>query len=386
MSFRCHRCQTSCCSNDTLQDHLLGHPTCRRCGEVFIDELALCNHVGSEHPVVVCWDCDGAVVEQDSLELHYTVSPEHPSCTFCRVGKRNADQMEEHIKNHHVTELHDSASSELEVSQSDGQVAAGRSSNATGDEASALAAKQLTAQEASVESRPTSVQETSSPRHKELEPRASPLQTELSLSLTPSSTPPSSCQEADASFTSSTVHPTSRGCASPSPIPSEHGSKGGIVTSETRPASPRSSARTESFYHLSVPSSPLSPSESIVHVSAEGIPEYVRENRAYLVATSAASGPQPSSSSSLESPEPPCDSHLDTTVTTTVAGSSTSTSTQRLHCRICRRDPCEEMTATICGHIFCKRCITQAVVAKSECPVCKSATLLYCLFKLDLSV
>lgn len=32
------------------------------------------------------------------------------------------------------------------------------------------------------------------------------------------------------------------------------------------------------------------------------------------------------------------------------------------------------------------RCITQAVVAKSECPVCKSATLLYCLFKLDLSV
>ncbi|KIJ14572.1 hypothetical protein PAXINDRAFT_100051 [Paxillus involutus ATCC 200175] len=43
MSFRCHRCQTSCCSNDTLQDHLLGHPTCRKCGEVFIDELALCN-------------------------------------------------------------------------------------------------------------------------------------------------------------------------------------------------------------------------------------------------------------------------------------------------------------------------------------------------------
>lgn len=27
----------------------------------------------------------------------------------------------------------------------------------------------------------------------------------------------------------------------------------------------------------------------------------------------------------------------------------------RLHCRICRRDPCEDMTATIHGHPFCKR-------------------------------
>ncbi|KAF8838955.1 hypothetical protein BDN67DRAFT_970845, partial [Paxillus ammoniavirescens] len=129
MSLRCHLCQTLSCSNDMLQEHLLDHPTCRRCEEIFIDDLALCNHVGSQHPVVVCWDCEGAVVEQDSLELHYTVSPEHPSCTFCRVGKRNPDQMEEHIKNHHATELHDSTSSELQMSQSDGQVAVGRSSN-----------------------------------------------------------------------------------------------------------------------------------------------------------------------------------------------------------------------------------------------------------------
>ncbi|KIK81504.1 hypothetical protein PAXRUDRAFT_832802 [Paxillus rubicundulus Ve08.2h10] len=363
MSFRCHMCQMLSCSNDTLQDHLLEHPTCRRCGKVFIDELALCNHVASEHPVVVCWDCDGAVIEQDSLELHYAVSPDHPSCPFCRVGKRTRDDMDEHIKNHHATELHDSASSEHVVSQSDEQVATDGSSNATGDDESALAAKQLTVdnvlgQGTSLESKPMSIQDSSFSRHKELELHTSPLQTEPSLSLTPLSTPPRSRQEADASFTSGTVR------ASPSPRPSEHSSTGGIVTSETRSASPRSSARTESFYNLSTPNSPLSPSESIVHVSAEGIPAHVRENRAYLVATSAPSG----------------------YLTTTVAGPSTSTTTQRLHCRICLRDPCEDVTATICGHIFCKRCITQAVVAKSECPVCGSATLLYCLFKLDLSV
>ncbi|KIK95512.1 hypothetical protein PAXRUDRAFT_826925 [Paxillus rubicundulus Ve08.2h10] len=57
----------------------------------------------------------------------------------------------------------------------------------------------------------------------------------------------------------------------------------------------------------------------------------------------------------------------------------------RLHCRICQRDPCDDMTATICGHIFCKKCITQAVITKPECPVCKSATLIYCLFKFDLT-
>jgi hypothetical protein len=97
---------------------------------------------------VVCWDCDGAVVEQDSLELHYAVSPEHPSCTFCGVGKRIQTTWKrfvpvaglwnehvfsyiytQHIKNHHATELYDSTPNEIEVSQSNGQAAVDDSSN-----------------------------------------------------------------------------------------------------------------------------------------------------------------------------------------------------------------------------------------------------------------
>jgi len=56
----------------------------------------------------------------------------------------------------------------------------------------------------------------------------------------------------------------------------------------------------------------------------------------------------------------------------------------RFHCRLCMADPCDEATATFCGHIFCHSCITQEVMETSRCPVCNAPTLLYCLFRLDL--
>jgi len=51
--------------------------------------------VESDHAVVVCWDCDGIVVEKSSLELHYAGSPAHATCGFCGVGKRNSADMDE---------------------------------------------------------------------------------------------------------------------------------------------------------------------------------------------------------------------------------------------------------------------------------------------------
>ncbi|KAL5525544.1 hypothetical protein ACEPAG_6880 [Sanghuangporus baumii] len=56
-----------------------------------------------------------------------------------------------------------------------------------------------------------------------------------------------------------------------------------------------------------------------------------------------------------------------------------------LRCRICQLDPCKEVTATFCGHIFCHECITREIMERPKCPVCSAPTLLYCLFKLDLS-
>ncbi|KAI0723724.1 hypothetical protein C8T65DRAFT_627192 [Cerioporus squamosus] len=41
------------------------------------------------------------------------------------------------------------------------------------------------------------------------------------------------------------------------------------------------------------------------------------------------------------------------------------------HCRSCLRDPCVQPVATICGHIFCHRCIVQELSTKMCCPVCQ---------------
>ncbi|KXN86657.1 Zinc finger and BTB domain-containing protein 24 [Leucoagaricus sp. SymC.cos] len=56
-----------------------------------------------------------------------------------------------------------------------------------------------------------------------------------------------------------------------------------------------------------------------------------------------------------------------------------------LHCRACRRDTPDDITATMCGHVFCNRCIVDAVIKTSRCPFCSTPTLLYCLFRLDLA-
>ncbi|KJA26800.1 hypothetical protein HYPSUDRAFT_35957 [Hypholoma sublateritium FD-334 SS-4] len=56
-----------------------------------------------------------------------------------------------------------------------------------------------------------------------------------------------------------------------------------------------------------------------------------------------------------------------------------------LHCRACLADSCDDITASMCGHIFCNRCITDAVIRTSRCPVCMTPTLLYCLFRLDIA-
>ena len=83
-----------------------------------------------------------------------------------------------------------------------------------------------------------------------------------------------------------------------------------------------------------------------------------------------------------------------------------TTPSRGLHCRICPKDFCDDLTATMCGHLFCNRCvelidkcvivfnanllfvvhscITEAIVATPRCPVCSAPTLLYCLFRLDL--
>jgi Zinc finger, C3HC4 type (RING finger) len=55
------------------------------------------------------------------------------------------------------------------------------------------------------------------------------------------------------------------------------------------------------------------------------------------------------------------------------------------YCRICGTDPCHEITATGCGHMFCHPCIVEEVRENARCPVCNAAVLLFALLKLDIS-
>ncbi len=55
------------------------------------------------------------------------------------------------------------------------------------------------------------------------------------------------------------------------------------------------------------------------------------------------------------------------------------------YCRICQTDPCHDITATACGHVFCNACIVEEVRENARCPMCNAAVLLFALLKLDLS-
>eukprot|EP00644_Phytophthora_capsici_P002065 jgi/Phyca11/530915/estExt2_fgenesh1_pm.C_PHYCAscaffold_840026 len=48
---------------------------------------------------------------------------------------------------------------------------------------------------------------------------------------------------------------------------------------------------------------------------------------------------------------------------------------RRLKCSICL-DVLENMTSTICGHVFCAVCIRQAIRANGKCPLCQRPLLL----------
>ncbi|KAA1472990.1 hypothetical protein DENSPDRAFT_930676 [Dentipellis sp. KUC8613] len=76
------------------------------------------------------------------------------------------------------------------------------------------------------------------------------------------------------------------------------------------------------------------------------------------------------------------------TLTTLVSGDTNTpsppplASSSAFYCRLCRADPCVDVTATACGHVFCNRCIVTEVKRTACCPVCNSAVLLFALLRL----
>ncbi|KAI0064889.1 hypothetical protein BV25DRAFT_1822659 [Artomyces pyxidatus] len=66
-----------------------------------------------------------------------------------------------------------------------------------------------------------------------------------------------------------------------------------------------------------------------------------------------------------------------------LARRTTKSTLSPFYCRVCRADPCVEITATVCGHVFCNSCIVQEVRQTARCPVCNAAAMLFALLRLD---
>ncbi|KAI9458852.1 hypothetical protein BJY52DRAFT_1267523 [Lactarius psammicola] len=67
------------------------------------------------------------------------------------------------------------------------------------------------------------------------------------------------------------------------------------------------------------------------------------------------------------------------------AAAATPDARSSFYCRACQVDPCREITATACGHVFCNACIVEEVRENARCPVCNAAVLLFALLRLDVS-
>jgi hypothetical protein len=79
---------------------------------------------------------------------------------------------------------------------------------------------------------------------------------------------------------------------------------------------------------------------------------------------------QPSSAEGIANAEPNRSSKIFTPPTPTVVATYPSAQPQTelapgeklvsyVYCRICRRDPCRQPAATMCGHVFCYQCVLE---------------------------
>ncbi|CAL1708835.1 unnamed protein product [Somion occarium] len=71
------------------------HPLCPKCGKGFSDEDRLSSHLASDHPKVLCTPCR-LYLDVDQLESHFKTSSNHPSCTRCDQGFENRLLFSEH--------------------------------------------------------------------------------------------------------------------------------------------------------------------------------------------------------------------------------------------------------------------------------------------------
>ncbi|KAF6757623.1 hypothetical protein DFP72DRAFT_1110200 [Ephemerocybe angulata] len=348
-----HRC--TMCNRDfpaafSLHDHFRSsrlHPSCHRCGEGCENEAALALHRSTAH---VKLQCCGEVIYEEDLEKHYITSPCHPTCKICGRGFKTIGELQIHQCN---------------IPETPPPTASGKTS-----------------------------------RPSDVEPRGGANVAEGAL--------------APISFVRADQAPRVPGGPSPA---------GAVPTSEAHTRIP---SRSHAPLYKPIRALMLPGQEantiwgSIENRQTSTMPEWRRNRESSSLTTTATAMTLPSgtgtrsieeagsetsfgasscttpsntSSSSNGSPVKPL-LYKPPTALSTLGSSSLRSSTRvapvtvlrpALHCRLCRADACVDITATMCGHLFCNKCITGEALKTLKCPVCAAPVVLYCLFKLDLS-
>ncbi|KAJ6532690.1 hypothetical protein DFH09DRAFT_132349 [Mycena vulgaris] len=446
-SFPCTTCNTSFMTQMSLEDHYRGkidsiHPTCSRCAKGFFNLQALNEHKKTDHPVLKC-HC-GSQFHKEELDLHYIHSPMHPTCLLCGIGFETDASYDEHaaaehsdrrctacrrqfptpeeLKDHFALSSDHPTCKKCELGFLDD--AALHEHDATEHPAPprVLSAPEMPIRDAftlegvAAASRanqallPPPGKEQSEWWNQTKNKVVSPFETGLTTALVRSASHPTWTETAarlskttwgcglgvggTTEASSLSVVPARSSCREPdtprikailnTPQQFEHD---GVSRRRDWQATPRPSVSGSPTVHSSgVKLSDKSgittpfavPSANAMYTRGKTIsPQSSTSSlysESYAELSEGSSGTDPGRT--RRGP--------DSLATATSNGTVVAPTAVDLECSLCRRAPFVEPTATICGHIFCNKCIMKQIMQTSKCPKCATPTLLYCLFRLHM--
>lgn len=388
-TYKCDPCNAPFTSGELMQRHFSAsdrHPNCERCRDGVEDNDLLEKHMKSKHPQKQCIVC-GIFIYIDELEKHYLESLNHRNCARCNVGFETEQLYDEHLATVHTGEGSPSAGSPALSGDQPSQPRL-RSADVAGVGEITMAAHLGRLQSSLTVDAPGTRDRSGDP--------FLPLRSELVAgekndgSIADLRTSrygmPAPSPRAD-------QQPVSIG---PSRLPPPPGllARSDSVTSP--PVAPGFGTLSNGFSVMTA--SAMSPPTLSLHVRSPTngnllsghstpIPGDIWSRPLLPTSVSHAARVASLSLSPSRFTEDTAvrQQNHDEVLRREVLAGTVNHLMPALHCRICKANPCINITATFCGHVFCNRCITNRILSTPYCPVCDSATLLYMLFKLDLS-
>ncbi|KAA1473005.1 hypothetical protein DENSPDRAFT_217051 [Dentipellis sp. KUC8613] len=379
MTFVCSTCDKRFSKEEEIKAHFKlsqVHPGCLQCDEGFQDDVMLEIHRITHHELLRCLVCNIAV-SVDGLWDHYRKSPNHPSCTFCNIGFPGPAEYNEHCSREHTNlfciscrEMFDSSLlRHLHFFLSDAHPKCYLCQRAFQDDEGManhqcpLARRVFQQFKQSAENAAPVASTSEAKRASDID--HNPANIEITHIQDPA--PPVERLKVNGRSPAPDTAPRAMSAppsAAPTPTREALMSEASAYIDRYLSGEPRSPTLIRSLAPSVDDDARSGLSDWEVDRLADDTPDARPRqdgNRKDLPRTN---GSAHRSSGETHDDEPPRATHM--------------------YCRLCRLDPCDDATATMCGHVFCNRCITDRVKTESCCPVCSTTILLYSLVRLHI--